>query len=96
MDLEVSRHKADMLGIPMQAFRLFYSYSHKDESFRDELDTHLKLLQREGLISSGTTAASSAARNGPTESTRASKPPISFCCWPVQTSSRRTTATRRK
>jgi internalin A len=30
---------------------LFYSYSHKDEGLRDELDTHLKLLQRQGVIS---------------------------------------------
>ena len=30
--------------------RLFYSYSHKDERWRDELETHLKLLEREGLI----------------------------------------------
>ena len=51
VDLEVSRHKADTLGIQKHAFRLFYSYSHKDESLRDELETHLKLLQREGLIS---------------------------------------------
>ena len=51
VDLEVSRHKADILGIQKHAFRLFYSYSHKDESLRDELETHLKLLQREGLIS---------------------------------------------
>ena len=50
VDLEVSRHKADILGIQKHAFRLFYSYSHKDESLRDELETHLKLLQREGLI----------------------------------------------
>jgi len=33
-----------------QAVRLFYSYSHKDESLRNELETHLKLLQRQGLI----------------------------------------------
>jgi len=33
-----------------KAIRLFYSYSHKDESFRNELETHLKLLQRQGLI----------------------------------------------
>ena len=32
------------------AFKLFYSYSHKDEALRDELETHLKLLQREGVI----------------------------------------------
>jgi internalin A len=31
---------------------LFYSYSHKDENLRNELETHLKLLQRQGLIES--------------------------------------------
>jgi hypothetical protein len=30
---------------------VFYSYSHKDGDLRDELDTHLKLLKREGFIS---------------------------------------------
>ncbi len=30
--------------------RLFYSYSHRDEKLRRELETHLKLMQREGLI----------------------------------------------
>jgi internalin A len=30
--------------------QLFYSYSHKDESLRNELETHLKLLKRRGLI----------------------------------------------
>jgi CheY-like chemotaxis protein len=29
---------------------LFYSYSHKDESMRDELATHLALMRRRGLI----------------------------------------------
>ena len=29
---------------------VFFSYSHKDESFRDELSRHLKLLERTGLI----------------------------------------------
>lgn len=32
------------------AVRLFYSYSHKDESLRSELETHLTLLKRQGLI----------------------------------------------
>jgi len=31
--------------------RLFYSYSQKDELLRGQLETHLKLLQRQGLIS---------------------------------------------
>jgi internalin A len=29
---------------------LFYSYSHKDEPLRNELETHLKILERRGLI----------------------------------------------
>ncbi len=29
---------------------LFFSYSHKDESFRDELEIHLAMMKREGLI----------------------------------------------
>ncbi len=32
------------------ALNLFFSYSHKDEELRNELETHLKLLQRQGLI----------------------------------------------
>ena len=30
--------------------KLFYSYSHKDEALRDELETHLALLKRQGHI----------------------------------------------
>ncbi len=30
---------------------VFYSYSHKDESIRDELENHLSLLRRQGAIS---------------------------------------------
>jgi hypothetical protein len=33
------------------ALRVFISYSHKDETLRKRLETHLKLLQRQGLIS---------------------------------------------
>ncbi|MGB7249841.1 MAG: COR domain-containing protein, partial [Phormidesmis sp.] len=32
------------------ALRLFYSYSHKDELLRDQLETHLKILERQNLI----------------------------------------------
>jgi hypothetical protein len=31
---------------------VFFSYSHKDEDLRNELETHLALLKRQGLISS--------------------------------------------
>jgi internalin A len=32
--------------------KIFYSYSHKDEALRDELETHLTLMKRQGLIAS--------------------------------------------
>lgn len=32
--------------------QLFFSYSHKDEELRNELETHLALLKRQGVISS--------------------------------------------
>ena len=31
---------------------LFYSYAHEDEELRDQLDKHLRLLERQGLIAS--------------------------------------------
>ena len=35
---------------PDEAFKVFYSYSHRDEELRDELANHLALLRRQGLI----------------------------------------------
>jgi internalin A len=34
-----------------EAMRVVFSYAHKDEELRDQLETHLKLLQRQGVIS---------------------------------------------
>ena len=39
--------KAAALGSPVE---IFYSYSHKDEKLRDELEKHLSMLKNEGLI----------------------------------------------
>lgn len=50
VDLDNTRRRERSLDRHEQAVRLFYSYSHKDEHLRDELETHLKLLQRQGLI----------------------------------------------
>ncbi len=50
VDLEGTRRRERAIDERSQAVRLFYSYSHKDESLRNELETHLKLLQRRGLI----------------------------------------------
>jgi internalin A len=47
---EDTRRRERSLAERKQAVRLFYSYSHKDERLRDQLETHLKLLQREGLV----------------------------------------------
>ncbi len=35
---------------PTQAIEVFYSYSHKDEGLRDQLETHLTMLKRKGTI----------------------------------------------
>lgn len=36
---------------PTRPVEVFYSYSHKDEGLRDELETHLSILRRRGVIS---------------------------------------------
>ncbi|NEQ54314.1 MAG: toll/interleukin-1 receptor domain-containing protein [Leptolyngbya sp. SIO3F4] len=33
-----------------KTLKLFYSYSHRDETLRNQLDTHLKILERQNLI----------------------------------------------
>ena len=34
----------------MSAIEVFFSYSHKDDNLREELEKHLKVLQRQGVI----------------------------------------------
>ncbi len=50
VDIEGSRQRESRLERQSDALRLFYSYSHKDDLLREQLETHLKLLQRQGLI----------------------------------------------
>ncbi len=50
VDIEGSRQPKSKIDRLHESLRLFYSYSHKDEILRDELETHLKILQRQGLI----------------------------------------------
>jgi hypothetical protein len=40
----------DVVKPPARTLRLFYSYSHKDGAMRETLETHLTLLQRQGII----------------------------------------------
>ncbi|ETR72570.1 MAG: leucine-rich repeat-containing protein [Candidatus Magnetoglobus multicellularis str. Araruama] len=49
IDLATQREEASNLIVKLKS--VFFSYSHKDESLRDELETHLKLLQRQSVIS---------------------------------------------
>jgi internalin A len=49
VDLEGQR--VEQLDDVVMAKSIFFSYSHRDEALRDELETHLKLLQRQGTIS---------------------------------------------
>ena len=50
VELEGVRRRESTIDTPRQAVRLFYSYSHKDETLRNKLETHLKLLQRQNLL----------------------------------------------
>lgn len=48
IDFEKQRERIQ--NAPRQPKMLFLSYSHKDEGLKEELETHLKLLQRRGII----------------------------------------------
>ncbi|MEO1522876.1 MAG: COR domain-containing protein, partial [Cyanobacteria bacterium J06633_2] len=50
VDIDESRQRTQRTDRFDPALRLFYSYSHKDETLRDQLDTHLKILERQTLI----------------------------------------------
>ncbi|NEZ62301.1 TIR domain-containing protein [Leptolyngbyaceae cyanobacterium CCMR0082] len=50
VDIEGSRQRTSDIERRDQTLKLFYSYSHKDESLRNQLETHLKILQRQKLI----------------------------------------------
>jgi hypothetical protein len=43
---------AAMLSEPKKALEIFFSYSHKDQDLRDQLETHLSLLKNQKFISS--------------------------------------------
>jgi TIR domain len=45
--LRFQRHHADKITVMI---KLFFSYSHKDEDLRNELETHLSPLKRQGVI----------------------------------------------
>lgn len=50
--VDLDKQRGEPLGLAYKAKSIFFSYSHRDESLRDELEVHLKLLQRQGMISS--------------------------------------------
>ncbi len=47
----VYRFISKIMSSVNQKIEVFFSYSHRDEELRDELAKHLKLLQRQGVIS---------------------------------------------
>jgi internalin A len=49
--VDFEEQRDDSLDALNRAKPLFFSYSHKDEELRDQLETHLKLLQRQRIIS---------------------------------------------
>ena len=50
VDLEGTRRRSDARGPVEPPLRVFYSYSQKDETLRNELGTSLKILERRELI----------------------------------------------
>lgn len=48
--VDLNRTENSSIRANSQPIRVFVSYSHKDEIFRNELEKHLKLLQRSGQI----------------------------------------------
>ena len=50
VDLEETRKASQKRDSKSQPLRLFYVYSHKDEVLRNELETRLKILHRQGVI----------------------------------------------
>lgn len=46
------RFSADTYDLKRAPLRLFYSYSHKDEEYRQTLEEHLTVLKRQGFIES--------------------------------------------
>jgi internalin A len=49
--VDFDEQRGDSFDALNRAKSLFFSYSHMDEGLRDELETHLKLLQRQRIIS---------------------------------------------
>jgi internalin A len=49
--VDFEEQRDDSLDAINRAKSLFFSYSHEDEELRDQLETHLKLLQRQRIIS---------------------------------------------
>ena len=50
VDLEGARRAEPVLGKAEPEILVFVSYSHKDDDLREQLGTHLKIFQRQGLI----------------------------------------------
>jgi internalin A len=51
VDLSRSQRRAPGQALAESALKVFYSYSHKDEQLKNEMEAHLKILERMGLIS---------------------------------------------
>lgn len=45
-----SPHERQFLENDVMAARVFMSYSHKDQELRDQLEVHLNILERQGLV----------------------------------------------
>jgi internalin A len=51
VDLSRMPRRAEGHAMVDSPLKVFYSYAHKDDTLRNEMETHLKILERRGLIS---------------------------------------------
>jgi hypothetical protein len=61
--------------------KLFFSYSHRDADLRDELETHLAPLKREGVLETWHDRRIGAGKEFANEISRHLEEAISFSCW---------------
>ncbi len=52
------------MPVETSPIEVFFSYAHEDENLRDELATHLRLLERQGVIKGWYDRGIVRARNG--------------------------------
>lgn len=81
VDIERPRKRDELLTRTDRAVTRFISYAHKDEALRAELDAHLKLMQRTGLVQKWDDRLLKPGEDGARASTRICSVRTLSCYW---------------